>query len=473
MTLQAQRSVFFVGTLESCAAVRSLRQLCLLVGRQLLDLRDAPDERREHNNDQSVVAVIAIDLGDDGRQAEQGNCVAQADDDQADDHAADSLALDGLREAVALEALDHGVDERDGRGHERAEQQDGVHDEQPGVAAAHEGDDALVGELHDIADMAGGNAGNRINTGALDGGQDRVPAQQHGAGSGERAAVHEPAEDAGALDALVGQLGGSSDHGRDGHALESSVHEHAAPDALEALLGGDVRDGRDGSVSRVLGGQLLSDRVDRNDEAHDDQDRGDDQDRSGKNGGSLDDQVNAEDRQEDQQGDDDEVADDIGQVDQALDDAAGAVNAGSDRREDDDDVKDLEEDLHPRLRIQGTVGVLVVVETAELGKLHHDVHDDSQDAHGQQREDRRGPAILDKVVHDLVAGRKAGAHVGAEPDRRHGEGGCPAALELFVIHFLPLSFFLFFCFSLFYFNPASCSPTNRDRARNPHPCVNL
>ena len=34
----------------------------------------------------------------------------RADDDQADDHAARSLALDGLREAVTLEALDHGVD---------------------------------------------------------------------------------------------------------------------------------------------------------------------------------------------------------------------------------------------------------------------------------------------------------------------------------------------------------------------------
>ena len=79
--------------------VRSLRQLCLLLGRQLLDLRDAPDERREHNNDQCIVAVIAVDLGNDGRQAEQGNCIAQADDDQADDDAAGSLALDGLREA--------------------------------------------------------------------------------------------------------------------------------------------------------------------------------------------------------------------------------------------------------------------------------------------------------------------------------------------------------------------------------------
>ena len=66
MTLQTQRSVFLVETLESCAVVRSLRQLCLLLGRQLLDLRDAPDERREHNNDQCIVAVIAIDLGDDG-----------------------------------------------------------------------------------------------------------------------------------------------------------------------------------------------------------------------------------------------------------------------------------------------------------------------------------------------------------------------------------------------------------------------
>ena len=297
--------------------------------------------------------------------------------------------------------------------------------------------------------MAGCNAGNRINTGALDGAEDRVPAQQHGTGSGERAAVHEPAKDAGALDALVGQLGGSGDHGRDGHALESSVHEHAAPDALEALLGGDVSDGRDGSVGRVLSGQLLGNRVDRNDKAHDDQDCGDDQDRGGKNGRSLDDQVNAEDRQKDQQGDDDEVADDIGQVDQALDDAAGAVNAGSDRREDDDDVEDLKEDLHPRLRIQGAIGVLVVVETVELGKLHHDVHDNGQNAHGQQREDRRGPAILDEVVHDLVAGREAGAHVGAEPDRRHGKGGCPAALELFVIHFLPLSFCSFFAFLSF------------------------
>ena len=360
---------------------------------------------------------------------------------------------------MPLEALDHGVDQRDGRGHERAEQQDGVHDEQPGVAAAHEGDDALVGELHDIADVAGCNAGDSVDANALDGAEDRVPAQQHGAGSGERAAVHEPAEDTGALDALVGQLGGSGDHGRDRHALESSVHKHAAPDALEALLGGDVSDGRDGRISRVLSGELLSDRVDWNDEAHDDEDRSDDQDCGGKNGGSLDDQVNAEDRQKDQQGDDDEVADDVGQVDQALDDAAGAVNAGRDRREDDDDVEDLEKDFHPRLRIQGAVGVLIVVETAELGKLHHDVHDNGQNAHGQKREDRRSPAVLDEIVHDLVAGCETSAHVRAEPDGRHGKGGCPAALELFVIHFLPLSFLcLLFSFTL-YFKPAACSPT--------------
>ena len=51
--------------------------------------------------------------------------------------------------------------------------------------------------------------------------------------------------------------------------------------------------------------------------------------------------------------------------------------------------------------------------------------------------------------------------MGAEPDRRHGEGGCPAALELFVIHFLPLSFFLFFCFSLFFISilPRALLPT--------------
>ena len=39
---------------------RSLRQLCFFSADSLIF--DAPDERREHNNDQCIVAVIAIDL---------------------------------------------------------------------------------------------------------------------------------------------------------------------------------------------------------------------------------------------------------------------------------------------------------------------------------------------------------------------------------------------------------------------------
>lgn len=41
---------FLIATPESCAFVRSLRQLGLLLGGELLDLRDAPDKRREHDD---------------------------------------------------------------------------------------------------------------------------------------------------------------------------------------------------------------------------------------------------------------------------------------------------------------------------------------------------------------------------------------------------------------------------------------
>ena len=55
------------------------------------------------------------------------------------------------------------------------------------------------------------------------GGVDKVlPAEEHEAGEGQHAAVHDAAEDAGLLDALLVEGDGRGYHGRYGHALEAA-----------------------------------------------------------------------------------------------------------------------------------------------------------------------------------------------------------------------------------------------------------
>ena len=97
-------------------------------------------------------------------------------------------------------------------------------------------------------------------------------------------------------------------------------------------------------------------------------------------------ELDAENGQQDKNRNDDKVHCDlgcayIGNADEVCENFACACDCGCHGRKNDDYVENLKEDFHPGLGIKCGECILVVVEAAELSKLHHYVHYDCQKSH--------------------------------------------------------------------------------------------
>jgi len=167
---------------------------------------------------------------------------------------------------VALEALNHGVYQRDAGGHECAEQQYGEQNDYP--LDVDYGENGLVGDVQAL--------GESVYAGLFGGGEQGVPFPQHQTADGQSAAVHNAAQYCGALDALLVQLGGCGDHGGDGDALEGGIDNYALPYGQRRGIGV-----RSHGSDIVFGHQFLRDGGEIGGQAGDYHDCGDYQDGDG------------------------------------------------------------------------------------------------------------------------------------------------------------------------------------------------
>lgn len=265
-----------------------------------------------------------------------------------------------------------------------------------------------------------------------------LPAEEHEAGEGQHAAVHDAAKDAGALDALLVQGDGRGYHGRNGHALEAAVYDDAAPEALAGVVEAGAEGGAD-----LVG--VISD-------ADDYHGAGGDEDAGGKYRGGRDDQLDAEEAEHDEHDRDEDGASPGAEGrDNIHDQQRRAVDGRRNCREDDDDVEDLKRNRQRRVRLpQLTEGVVIVVKAAQSGKLHDHVYYIGKYAHGYKREYYGCPAVIHKVAQNLVAGCEARADVCAKPHGCDGKACSPSSFGHCRV-FIHFSVLLPFCFSLCFY----------------------
>ena len=228
--------------------------------------------------------------------------------------------------------------------------------------------------------------------------------------------------------------------------MECSVDKYASPDSLAGVVN------MGGRLDAVLGQELCADGVEVCGKARDDDDCGGNKNCDGKNCGSRDDELDAEDAQDYEDRNDDEVEQKlvcghgIVNAEEVCENLASACNCGRDGCEQDDNVEYLKEDLHPGLRIQSREGVLIVCKAAELCKLHNCVHNKCEKTHCDNGENSGPNAVLREIADYLVTGGETAADVGTEPHGTDRKRGRPCALGCFVVHD-DSPFFL----SLFYF----------------------
>ena len=242
------------------------------------------------------------------------------------------------------------------------------------------------------------------------------------------------AEDVCALYALEGQAFACCDHCGDGYALECCVNENAAPDRFAGIV--NIRCCRD----TVLSKQVCADCVEVCCEAGDNDDCGGDKNCDGKNGGSCDNELYAEDAQDDEHCNDDEVEDElvcgdgIVNAEEVCKNLACACDCCRNCRQKNYDVEDFKEDFHPGLRIQSREGVRIIGEAAELCKLHNGVHHQCEYAHCEKGKNCGPHAVLREIAYYLVTGGETAAYMGAEPHRGDRKRCRPCALGCFVVH---------------------------------------